>query len=120
MNDGREGIKSHPFFACLDWNAVLHKQVKVPFIPHVDGPLDYKYFDRMIPAVGSASLNNMQSMIVESVCSPQQPPTEMELQLRIRHEQERQAMENPRNHKRTRTPSTELDTRYIGFEYSCD
>ena len=99
---------------------MLHKQVKVPFIPHVDGPLDYKYFDRMIPAVGSAGLNNMQSMIVESVCSPQQPPTEMELQLRIRHEQERQAMENPRNHKRTRTPSTELDTRYIGFEYSCD
>lgn len=48
---GREGIKSHPFFACLDWNAVLHKQVNVPFIPHVDGPLDYKYFDRMIPGV---------------------------------------------------------------------
>lgn len=51
MNHEREGIKSHPFFACLDWNAVLHKQVNVPFIPHVDGPLDYKYFDRMIPGV---------------------------------------------------------------------
>ena len=23
----------------------------MPFIPHVDGPLDYKYFDRMIPGV---------------------------------------------------------------------
>ena len=30
---------------------MLHKQVNVPFIPHVDGPLDYKYFDRMIPGV---------------------------------------------------------------------
>ena len=46
-----EGIKSHPFFASLDWNAVLRKEVNVPFIPHVDGPLDYKYFDRMIPGV---------------------------------------------------------------------
>lgn len=54
MNDVRDGIKNHPFFACLDWNAVLHKQVNVPFIPHVDGPLDYKYFDRMIPGVGNA------------------------------------------------------------------
>ena len=107
---GVEGIKSHPFFASLDWNAVLRKEVNVPFIPHVDGPLDYKYFDRMIPG----------TMIVESVCSPQRPPTDMELQLRIRHEQERQAMENPHNHLRTRTPSMELDTRYIGFDYAYD
>ena len=59
-------------------------------------------------------------MIVESVCSPQRPPTDMELQLRIRHEQERQAMENPHNHLRTHTPSMELDTRYIGFDYAYD
>ena len=51
----REGIKSHPFFASLDWNAVLRKEVNVPFIPHVDGPLDYKYFDRMIPGVGAVN-----------------------------------------------------------------
>ena len=44
----------------------------------------------------------------------------MELQLRIRHEKERLKRENPNAHLRTRTPSLELDTRYIGFEYSCD
>ena len=51
MVNRSEGIKSHPFFASLDWDAVLRKEVNVPFIPHVDGPLDYKYFDRMIPGV---------------------------------------------------------------------
>ena len=44
----------------------------------------------------------------------------MELQLRIRHEKERLKRDNPNAHLRTRTPSLELDTRYIGFEYSCD
>ena len=44
----------------------------------------------------------------------------MELQLRIRHEKERLKRENSNAHLRTRTPSLELDTRYIGFEYSCD
>ena len=43
----------------------------------------------------------------------------MELQLRIRHEKERLKRDNPNAHLRTRTPSLELDTRYIGFEYSC-
>ena len=61
-----------------------------------------------------------QSVLTESVSSPQHPPSEMELQLRIRQERERQRVDNPHGHERTRTPSSELDTRYIGFEYSCD
>lgn len=52
------------------------------------------------------------------MCSPVYPPTEMELQLRIRQEREKQLRDNVPNHARTRTPSSELDTRYIGFEYS--
>ena len=62
----RQGIKCHPFFASVDWDALLKKKVAVPYVPHLAGPSDYTYFDR------------------------------------------------------TRTPSSELDTRYVGFEYSCD
>ncbi|KNB46108.1 kinase [Blastocystis sp. subtype 4] len=107
---GVAGIKTHPFFASLDWNAVLRREVRVPMIPQLNGPLDYTYFDRSL----------VRPVLADSVCSPQRPLSEMELQLRIRQEKERQQTENPRNHARTRTPSLELDTRYIGFEYSCD
>lgn len=44
----------------------------------------------------------------------------MELKLRIRQEKDRLLRDNPHPHPRTRSPSSELDTRYIGFEYSCD
>lgn len=44
----------------------------------------------------------------------------MELKLRIRQEKDRLLRDNPHPHQRTRSPSSELDTRYIGFEYSCD
>lgn len=47
----REGILTHPFFASIDWNALLRKEIPVPFRPPIEGPLDYTYFDRMIPGV---------------------------------------------------------------------
>lgn len=107
---GVQGIKCHPFFATIDWDALLKKKVALPYTPRLSGPADYTYFDRMIPG----------SILTDSVSSPQRPPSEMELQLRIRQEKERQLVDNPHGHERTRTPSSELDTRYIGFEYSCD
>lgn len=118
--NSREGIKSHPFFASCDWNAILRKEVHVPFIPHLDGPLDYTYFDRSLVRVGVDSRGDVKPALADSTCAPQHPPSEMELQLRIRQERERQQVDNPRGHVRTRTPSLELDTRYLGFEYSCD
>lgn len=48
----RQGIKCHPFFASVDWDALLKKKVAVPYVPHLAGPSDYTYFDRMIPGVG--------------------------------------------------------------------
>lgn len=46
-----EGILSHPFFSTIDWNAMLRKEIVVPFRPPIEGPLDYSYFDRMVPGV---------------------------------------------------------------------
>lgn len=46
-----EGILSHPFFSTIDWNAILRKEVSVPFRPPIEGPLDYSFFDRMVPGV---------------------------------------------------------------------
>lgn len=108
--NGVKGLKAHPFFASINWTAVLRKDVRVPTIPRVDGPMDYTYFDRSL----------VRPVPRESTCSPQLPPSEMELKLRILREKERQAIDNPHKHPRTRTPSLELDTRYLGFEYSCD
>lgn len=54
----RQGIKCHPFFASVDWDALLKKKVAVPYVPHLAGPSDYTYFDRMIPGVGVVALSH--------------------------------------------------------------
>ena len=48
----RQGIKCHPFFATIDWDALLKKKVALPYTPRLSGPADYTYFDRMSPGVG--------------------------------------------------------------------
>ena len=54
----RQGIKCHPFFASVDWDALLKKKVAVPYVPHLAGPSDYTYFDRMIPGVVVVALSH--------------------------------------------------------------
>ncbi|EGG21580.1 putative protein serine/threonine kinase [Cavenderia fasciculata] len=40
-----EEIKTHPFFRSVNWQKVLNKEVDPPFKPHLNGPLDFSYFD---------------------------------------------------------------------------
>lgn len=43
--NGIEDIKRHEFFATIDWNALLGKKVRPPFIPAVSRADDTFYFD---------------------------------------------------------------------------
>ena len=42
---GIEEIKSHPFFAKIDFNAIEQKKIKAPFIPEVENDTDVQNFD---------------------------------------------------------------------------
>lgn len=49
----RKGLKTHPFFASINWESVLRKDVRVPVIPRLEGPMDYTYFDRSLIRVSN-------------------------------------------------------------------
>ena len=40
-------VKNHPFFNDIDFNKVLNKEYKPPFIPQLDNEIDLKYFDQI-------------------------------------------------------------------------
>jgi len=42
---GLEEIKNHPFFAKVDFDMILQKKVKAPFIPDLNNDVDVQYFD---------------------------------------------------------------------------
>ena len=43
--DGAKAIKSHPWFAGVDYDAFLRKEVKAPFVPVIRDDLDVSNFD---------------------------------------------------------------------------
>ena len=45
-----EEIKSHPFFAGLDWDALLHKKIPPPWKPTLNGDTDTSYFTHKYPS----------------------------------------------------------------------
>ncbi|KAI8379340.1 Pkinase-domain-containing protein [Radiomyces spectabilis] len=44
-NNGPEEIKSHPFFASIDWRKLIQKKMQPPFKPSVEGAIDTTNFD---------------------------------------------------------------------------
>jgi len=40
-------VKNHPFFKDIDFNKVLNKEYKPPFVPKLDSDTDLKYFDKI-------------------------------------------------------------------------
>ena len=42
---GISEIKSHPFFASIDFDFVFKKKLKAPFIPQIEGMTDVQNFD---------------------------------------------------------------------------
>ncbi len=43
--NGIEEIKKHPFFASIDFDAILEKKIPAPFIPELADDKDVQYFD---------------------------------------------------------------------------
>ena len=42
-----EEIKSHPFFAEVDWKLLQEKKIDPPFIPKLNGSKDLRFFDKV-------------------------------------------------------------------------
>jgi hypothetical protein len=42
--DGIDGLKNHAWFESLDWDLLLQKKLKAPFIPTVKDSTDLTYF----------------------------------------------------------------------------
>ena len=50
LGSGKEGlqdIKDHPFFAEIEWEKLLQKKIKAPFVPKIEGDLDLGNRDRV-------------------------------------------------------------------------
>ena len=39
-------IMNHPFYASVNWEKMLTRQVQPPYKPDVEGPLDLNHFDQ--------------------------------------------------------------------------
>ena len=44
--NGLNDIKAHPFFAAIDWDSLINKKIKPPFIPKLKNFMDVKYIDK--------------------------------------------------------------------------
>jgi len=42
---GASEIKNHPWFQGVDFNALLAKKAKAPFVPNLKSEIDVAYFD---------------------------------------------------------------------------
>lgn len=49
MKGGALAVKSHPWFKSIDWDALYHRKMKGPIIPHLKGPDDTRNFDEYDP-----------------------------------------------------------------------
>ena len=56
LSDGSAGVKNHPYFKSIDWNAIYHRQSKGPIIPDVKHAADTSCFDEYDAAPESKSL----------------------------------------------------------------
>ena len=43
--NGLQDIKSHPFFASINWESILEKKIKPPFTPKLKSETDTRYID---------------------------------------------------------------------------
>ena len=42
---GATEIKKHPWFSRVDWNTILNKKIRPPFIPKIKNEIDVSCFD---------------------------------------------------------------------------
>ncbi|KAL1633568.1 cytochrome c oxidase subunit 1 [Diplodia intermedia] len=49
LKGGAAAVKSHPWFRHIDWDALYHRKVQGPIVPHLRGPADTRNFDEYDP-----------------------------------------------------------------------
>lgn len=49
IKGGAQAIKEHPWFKDIDWNAMYHREMQGPIVPHLRGPADTRNFDEYDP-----------------------------------------------------------------------
>lgn len=54
--NGSEEIKRHPWFEKVDWEAILTKRIRPPYVPKIKGELDVSNFDEEFTSVEVNSL----------------------------------------------------------------
>ena len=42
-------MKAHPWFKEIDWDALYHRRIHGPIVPHLRGPSDTRNFDEYDP-----------------------------------------------------------------------
>lgn len=45
VKGGAERVKQHAWFKNIDWDALYHRKIQGPIIPHLKGPADARNFD---------------------------------------------------------------------------
>jgi serine/threonine protein kinase len=45
LRHGSKDIRRHPWFRGFDWNALMHKKIQAPIVPHAQSEDDTSYFD---------------------------------------------------------------------------
>lgn len=49
ISGGAQRVKSHPWFAKIDWEKLYNREVNGPIVPHLRGPADTRNFDEYEP-----------------------------------------------------------------------
>ncbi|KAF2202338.1 Pkinase-domain-containing protein [Delitschia confertaspora ATCC 74209] len=49
IQGGAQAVKSHPWFKGIDWDALYHRKMQGPIVPHLRGPADTRNFDEYEP-----------------------------------------------------------------------
>jgi len=47
FKDGAEEVMNHKWFKNLNWNGILNKKIKAPYIPKIKDELDVSNFDKV-------------------------------------------------------------------------
>jgi len=50
-------IKEHPWFEKLNWDSLLHKKIKAPFMPKLNSDIDITNFDVEFTSCSIESIN---------------------------------------------------------------
>ena len=47
-NEGALEVKEHPFFSDINWDELIRREIKPPFIPNIKSDLDITNFDNVL------------------------------------------------------------------------